>query len=160
MLSTNKMVFDSKFAMTPTINWLDPLSWHNWLKMRNVCMDFGLKYYIRIMVYNSTFLGFYSFIMAILFLRFLDLIAIPIPIMVTAFTLYDLLFVGVILFIMLFQGARINRLLMHQRTKILEIRTDLVYCKSNLTNLLNPNFMSFGGNIKVIRALLIAEAQN
>jgi len=65
MLTTNKKCFDSKFGIIPTINWLDPLSWSNWLKMRNVSMDFGYKYYLRIMIYNSTFLAFYATIMVV-----------------------------------------------------------------------------------------------
>ncbi len=123
-------------------------------------MDYGRKYFIRIMVYSSTFLAFYATFLILIILNFLEVIEFPIPLVATAFTIFDLCFVGIVLFIMILQGARINKLLMQQRTLVLEIKIDLLYAKDNLEKIIQPTFRSVGGNSKIIRAMILAQMED
>ena len=108
LITPFKDKYDVKYQIFPTINLACKISINSWSNLRYCMMDFGLKYMNRIFIYSSTFLGMYTFYLAILLLSYFNIVTYKFSLVFNLIAIFDICVVLKIVLTMLYYGAVIN----------------------------------------------------
>ena len=121
----------------PTLNVLSPVNIRRWYSLRNVALDMGKQYTIRIFIIVFMFALCYGLYGAYLSFAFIGIIKADIPWTTYVIQFFDILLVYAILFTMLVLGAETNSYFQKHRTVLIELKHRLYEVRCRYRHYLN-----------------------
>ena len=122
MITPFKSNYSTKYQLFPTVNISSQDCLANWYQLRTCVMDFGRKYRQRVLIYSSIFFGVYLFFSAVIILNLFGFIEEEIPLIVTFYTVYDVIIVLAVILIMFYFAAIINEQYTEHRLQLSKIQ--------------------------------------
>eukprot|EP00347_Sterkiella_histriomuscorum_P021309 403334452 len=157
LINPFKQDLSLKYQIFPCVILTCKESLHSWFSLRICAMDFGRKYMVRIFMYCSTFLAFYTFFVVILLLDYFNFINFQLPLMVQVYAIFEVFMVLGVILVMLYLGAVVNQQFVEDRLQLVKLKQTMLYMKINIKGIRAGDKFS-GAYIKILKTLFLAQA--
>ncbi|CDW82679.1 UNKNOWN [Stylonychia lemnae] len=150
ILEPNKHKVKGVFKVFPLINYFDPQTLLSWMDMRQMLLDVGKRFHIRIELYIQMYLIVYILIAAVYLLYFFQIFNFYMEKAMVAILIFEIVNQFVVLYMNFYYGALINEISNNQLLRICELRNVLerlkvdwekiVCCSRNNAVMMNNTF--------------------
>eukprot|EP00347_Sterkiella_histriomuscorum_P012297 403369129 len=122
ILEPNKYKIKGIFKIFPLINYFDPETLLSWMDMRQIMLDIGKRFTIRIEYYIKVYLIFYAFATLFYLLWFFEVFQIELSATMVAMGTFEILNHLIMLYLIFYNGAMLNDIQSQQLLRICELR--------------------------------------